>query len=166
MLCEKPQARAQCSRYSCVLSREEAQEKLEKRKPILGLVKQVLAIWEELRPREADRKLKRELANKILATGKGKLRELSMKHASSRVVQAALKHGGDSAAQAVWAESKAHAVEMAMSPHASHVLRKLLRIGNKDLRTGAARQAERRSCWAACVKPVLVINTGGRSWTR
>lgn len=134
-------ARAPNSTYvadSCVCRADKLARKIEK-KPILKHVREVVALWEEMQPRKSTPDAKKALAVKITQAGKGHLKELSANHASSRAVQAALKHGGAPARAAVWAEVKDGALELAMSPHGSFVLRKIIALGDKAHLSGAAR---------------------------
>lgn len=112
--------------------------KKEQKKPVFTLVKQAVNVWEEMRPRDTTPATKKELAAKLVAVGKGHLKDLAMNHASSRAVQAALKHGSAEVRTAVWGECKESLVEMAMSPHGSHVIRKLANTASKAELSGAS----------------------------
>jgi pumilio homology domain family member 6 len=112
--------------------------KKEQKKPVLTLVKQAVNVWEEMRPRDTTPATKRELACKLVGVGKGHIKELAMNHASSRAIQAALKHGSAEVRASVWAECKGSVVEMAMSPHGSHVIRKLANTASKAELSGAS----------------------------
>jgi pumilio homology domain family member 6 len=104
-------------------------------------VQQVVSIWEDLRPRDATTELKQKLAADILAAGKGNLKELAVKSKSSRVIQAVLKHGTEQQRKQIWEECKAHMIEMSMSVHGNHVVRKFISIASKDQLAGATAAA-------------------------
>jgi pumilio homology domain family member 6 len=104
---------------------------------VLALVNQAVSLWEEMRPSNTTPEAKTKLAAEIVAMGKGHLKELSLNHASSRAVQAALKHGAKEARAAIWGECRESAVELAMSPHGSHVIRKLAATASKEELSGA-----------------------------
>ena len=117
---------------------------------MLALVKQAVSIWEEMRPANTSTDAKAQLAAKLVTVGKGHLKELALNHASSRAVQAALKHGSKASKEAVWSECKEHAVELAMSPHGSHVIRKLAANASKPELTGAT--------WLKCACASTVVS--------
>ena len=117
--------------------RARLQAKKEERKPLLSLVKQAVKLWEAMRPRDKSPAATAAAASELVAVGKGHMKELSMNHASSRAVQALLKHGGAAARSQVWAECKDAVPEMAMSPHGSHVIRKLVATASPAERSGA-----------------------------
>ena len=111
--------------------------KKEERKPVLALVKQAVAIWDEMRPAKTSAEAKAQLAAKLVRVGKGHLKELALNHSSSRAVQAALKHGSKESKAQIFTECKEHAVELALSPHGSHVIRKLAATTSKTELAGA-----------------------------
>ena len=138
--------------------------KIEK-KPILKHVREVVALWEEMQPRKSSAEVKKALAVKITQVGKGHLKELSANHASSRAVQAALKHGGAPARAAVWAEVKEGVLDLAMSPHGSFVLRKIIALADKGHLSGAPSLLPLSGCLrTAGGRPTLASRH--RSWRR
>lgn len=112
-------------------------QRLERKKPVVALIKRVVALWDEMRPAQVSAEQKRALAAQIVSAGRGHLRELALNHASSRAVQAAVKHGGAEARAAVWGECKEGAVDLALSPHGSFVVRKLIATADKAELSGA-----------------------------
>lgn len=103
---------------------------------LADLVKEVLSIWEDLRPREASTDVKQELVGKILKAAKGKLKDLAVKSKASRVIQALLKHGTKQQKEVVWKECKDHIIELSMSVYGNHVVRKLISIADKEQLSG------------------------------
>jgi hypothetical protein len=111
--------------------RENAKAGKMEKKPILKLVKEVVELWETMQPRKSTPESRKLIAEKVISTGKGHLKQLSMHHSSSRAIQAALKHGGPAVREGVWAECKGSVLEMALSPHGSFALRKLIVLAEK-----------------------------------
>lgn len=100
------------------------------------LMKQVLSIWEDLRPRNASTEVKQELVGKIIKAAKGRLKDLAVKSKASRVIQALLKHGTKQQKDAVWQECKDHIIYLAMSPYGNHVVRKFISGADKEQLSG------------------------------
>lgn len=100
------------------------------------LVKQVLSIWEDLRPRDASTEVKQELVGKIIKAARGRLKDLAVKSKASRVIQALLKHGTKEQKDAVWNECKGHIIDLSMSPYGNHVVRKLISGADKEQLSG------------------------------
>ena len=69
------------------------QAKLERKKPVLALVKKVVALWDEMRPSQVGAERKREISAQIVTAGKGHLKELALNHASARQPQARFGKG-------------------------------------------------------------------------
>jgi hypothetical protein len=101
------------------------------KKPVLKLVKELVELWEAMQPRKSMPESRKAASEKIVATGKGHLKQLSMHHSSSRAIQAALKHGGPEVREQVWAECKGSVVEMALGPHGSFVIRRFITLADK-----------------------------------
>lgn len=101
------------------------------------LVKQVLCIWEDLRPRGASKDVKHKLIDKVIKVAKGKFKDLSVKSKASRVVQALLKHGTKQHKAVVWNECKDHIIELSMSLYGNHVVRKLISVAEREQLSGA-----------------------------
>lgn len=119
----------------------DAEREITKRVPKKGaalaeLVKQVLSIWEHLRPRDLSIELKHDLVDKIIKISQGRLKDLALKSKASRVVQAVLKHGTKQQKNNVWTECKDHILELSMSPYGNHVVRKLISIGDEQQLSG------------------------------
>lgn len=104
-----------------------------------GLVQECVSIWEDLRPRDATPEDKAALIAQVVDKGKGKFKELSMNHSSSRVVQAVLKHGTPAHWQIVADDCKEDIVALARSPHGNFVVRKLIATADKKQLPGALR---------------------------
>ena len=114
------------------------QAKLERKKPVLALVKKVVALWDEMRPSQVGAERKHEISAQVVTAGTGHLKELALNHASARAVQAAAKHGGKDTRAAVWAECRESCMELAMSPHGSFVVRKLIATADAAELSGAS----------------------------
>ena len=105
--------------------------KKEQKNANFPLVQECVFIWEELRPRDATVEDKAKLVAKIVNKGRGKFKELSMNHSSSRVVQACLKYGSPVHRKIIWADCKEHVVAMSRSNYGSFVIRKFIDTAKK-----------------------------------
>lgn len=129
-----------------------------------GLVQECVSIWEDLRPRDASAADKAKLVAQVVAKGKGKFKELSMNHSSSRVVQAVLKHGTPAHRQIVLDDCREDLVSLARSPHGNFVVRKLVATADKQQLPGA-RPLEPPSLHSVRAPPCTVYCTN-RSLSR
>jgi len=134
--------------------------KKEAKNPNFSLFQECVFIWEQLRPRDATAEDKAKLVAKITAKGKGKFKELSMNHSSSRVVQACLKFGTPETRKVIWADCKAHLVEMSRSQYGSFVVRKLIDGAQKPEMPGARPRSLLLRAHVADVKPVPAQHRG------
>lgn len=102
------------------------------------MITDVVKLWEELRRHDTKPARRLELVSLILGQIKGRVATLASSHASSRVVQACVKHGSDRDRRIVAAEVKPAFCELAKNAYARFAVQKLVAIADKKGIQGTA----------------------------
>lgn len=91
--------------------------------------------WEELRRGDLPAVKKKKICDDLMKLTNGKVKELSMVHDSSRVVQCVVQYGSDQQRTSIFEEVKNDICDLCKSKYAKFVVRKLISYGTKDLKS-------------------------------
>lgn len=93
------------------------------------VIREAKKIWNQARQKELKQEERSRLVAKLMSTVSGRVRELSMKHDASRIVQTLIKYGSHDARSQILTELSDSIVELAKSPYGKFLVAKLLHYG-------------------------------------
>nr|CDS25823.1 pumilio domain containing protein [Hymenolepis microstoma] len=128
---EVPNKKLKDKRFSTKKERRQARLQAKKHSDI---VPELLADWEILRRDSTETSKKHELIEKMIASSKAKLMDLSRARDTSRIIESMIQLGTEAQRWAIFAELKNFLRYLAMSQYGKHVVIKLINYGAKEHR--------------------------------
>ncbi|GFO18915.1 pumilio domain-containing protein kiaa0020 homolog [Plakobranchus ocellatus] len=90
--------------------------------------------WEDLRRADLPAAKRQKICDDLMVLTRGKVKELSMVHDSSRVVQCLVQYGSEQQRVSIFEEIKGDICDLCKSKYAKFVVRKLINYGSKELK--------------------------------
>ncbi|XP_051907855.1 pumilio homolog 3 [Hippocampus zosterae] len=103
------------------------------RKDMYQIINQAKQMWGDLRKKKCDGDLKRKLMKDLHELIKGKYKQMAYAHDSVRVLQCFVQWGSHEQRREVFDELKDDIIALSKSQYGTHVVKKLLMYGNKEL---------------------------------
>lgn len=110
--------------------RKEAKELRDSRKgqdKNFDLVSKCKSLWEVIRSKETEPKVRQESLSKLMALLKGKVKDLIFKHDSSRIIQTMLKFGNADQCLSIGNELKGCFIDLSKSKYSRFIVSKILK---------------------------------------
>ncbi|KAK3766895.1 hypothetical protein RRG08_040418 [Elysia crispata] len=99
-----------------------------------NLISTAKRCWEDLRRADLPAEKKKKICDDLMGLLKGKIKELSMVHDSSRVVQCVVQYGSEPQRSSIFEEVKNDICDLCKSKYAKFVVRKLINYGSKEMK--------------------------------
>ncbi|VDN98037.1 unnamed protein product [Rodentolepis nana] len=128
---EVPNKKIKDKRFATKKERRQARLQAKKHSDV---VPELLADWEILRRDSTETSKKHELVEKMIASTKTKLMDLSRARDTSRIIESMVQLGTEAQRWAIFAELKNFLRYLAMSQYGKHVVIKLINYGAKEHR--------------------------------